>query len=84
MSTITAARPAREHFPGAIPGLRFTPAAPGLWRVAAADGSLLGHIERRGTVDGERFRSRRLRPGTSRPLELGEFWTAEDAAEIFR
>ncbi|MRG58639.1 hypothetical protein GE115_01945 [Agromyces sp. CFH 90414] len=76
--------PAREAYPGEVPGLRFTPAASGLWRVATADGTLLGHIERRPVAGGERYRSRRLLPGLVRSQDLGEFWSPRDAAEVFR
>ena len=39
-------RAPREPFPVTITGLTISPAAPGLWRVARADGAVLGHIER--------------------------------------
>lgn len=73
----------REQYPAAVPGLRFAAARPGLWRVAATDGTLLGHIERVAAEDGERFTARRVRPGAL-AVELGRFWSSRDAAEVFR
>ncbi|WP_350349708.1 hypothetical protein ABIQ69_07335 [Agromyces sp. G08B096] len=84
MSPTTVLAPVREPYPADVPGLRFTLAAPDLWRVAAADGALLGHIERRTGPAGERFRARRLMPGLVRSVELGEFWSSRDAADVFR
>lgn len=81
----TVAFPAgRERFPADVPGLRFAAARPGLWRVATADGTLLGHIERIAAEDGERFLARRARPGVAHAIELGRFCSSRDAAEVFR
>jgi hypothetical protein len=81
MSATTLARP-REPFPVNVAGLAISAAAPGLWRVARADGAVLGHIERAG--ESEPYRSRRLLPGGIRSTPLGEFWSARDAADVFR
>lgn len=75
---------ARERFPAEVPGLRFAAARSNLWRVAAPDGTVLGHIERVAADDGERFLARRARPGLARAIELGRFTTSRDAAEVFR
>lgn len=82
--TDRAGVPERERFPADIPGLRFATARSNLWRVAAADGTVLGHIERIAAEDGERFLARRARPGLVRAIELGRFSTSRDAAEVFR
>jgi hypothetical protein len=79
-----AATSVRERFPADVPGLRFATARSNLWRVAASDGTLLGHIERVAAEDGERFLARRARPGLARAIELGRFSTSRDAAEVFR
>jgi hypothetical protein len=84
MSAPGAARAPREQYPADVPGLRFAAARPGLWRVAAADGTVLGHIERVAADGGERFTARRVRPGAVHALELGRFWSSRDAAEVFR
>ena len=44
----------------------------------------LGHIERHGRDDRERYRARRVLPGGIRSIELGEFWSPREAAELFR
>ena len=81
MSATTLAR-SREPFPVTITGLTISAAAPGLWRVARADGAVLGHIERGG--ESERYRSRRLLPGGIRSMPLGEFGSPLDAVDVFR
>lgn len=81
MSATTLTR-SREPFPITIPGLRISPAAAGLWRVARADGVVLGHIER--GSESERYRTRRLLAGGIRSMSLGEFWSPRDAADVFR
>lgn len=82
--TSAAVAPGRERFPADIPGLRFATARSNLWRVAALDGTVLGHIERVAAEDGERFLARRARPGLAHAIELGRFSTSRDAAEVFR
>jgi hypothetical protein len=81
MSATTLAR-SRAPFPVSVAGLTISPAAPGLWRVARIDGAVLGHIEC--AADGERFRTRRLLPGGTRSMPIGEFWSPRDAADVFR
>ena len=76
--------PRREPYPTDVPGLRFAAARFNLWRVASADGTVLGHIERVAAEDGERFLARRARPGVASAIELGRFSTSRDAAEVFR
>ncbi len=74
----------REAFPEQLPGLRFAPAAPDLWRVASNDGSVLGHIRRHDVGGVTRFSARRQLPGSLQGFDLGEFWSPRDAAEVFR
>jgi hypothetical protein len=68
----------------AVRGLTVTAVAPGLWRVSRAQGPVLGHVERRRHEGVERYAARRLVGGGIRSMELGEFWSATDAAECFR
>jgi len=41
---------------------------------------VIGHVQPVHTPDGVRYRARRYRPVARRFLELGDFWSAEDAA----
>lgn len=83
MSATMLARP-RETFPARVSGLTITPVAPALWRVTRTGGAVLGHIERHGSDGLERWAARRRGPGGVRSHQLGEFWSATDAAECFR
>jgi hypothetical protein len=83
MSALAPA-PTREPFPLDLPGLRFEPVAPDLWRVSRHGGEVLGHVERRRHPGGERFAARRMAPGAGSARQLGEFWSPRDAAECFR
>ena len=65
-----------------VPGLEFAPVRADLWRVVTDRGDVRGHIERLGSGDLGRFTAR-LSRGGSRTLALGEFWTAQAAAESF-
>lgn len=82
-TTVNVAR-TREPFPDRVPGLLIFPAAPGLWRVTRPQGAVLGHIEQRGAGDELRFGAKRLVAGGIRSIDLGEFWSPRDAAEVFR
>ncbi|MWV58160.1 hypothetical protein [Rathayibacter sp. VKM Ac-2754] len=57
---------------------------PRLWRVAATSGAVVGHIELVDDPRGERFRARLLRDGMPSGAEIGEFWSVDDAVEVFR
>ncbi|TFD55193.1 hypothetical protein E3T55_01885 [Cryobacterium frigoriphilum] len=59
------------------------PVRDGLWRVTARSGTVLGHVERRSTSNGDRFTARRLVFGTL-TREVGEFWHLSDASDCFR
>lgn len=66
----------------AFRGLTLVPVKDGLWRVANRSGGILGHIERRASIDGDRFAARRLIAAT-RTVDLGLFWRIDDAADCF-
>ena len=55
----------------------------GLWRVADGTGAIVGHIERRADVEGDRFVARRISLG-ARTLDLGTFWRIDEATDCFR
>lgn len=69
-----------------IAGLAFVPVRDGLWRVVSTSGAILGHIERLGDSAGDErlFSARLLRADGIHFLPLGDFWSAEEAAECFR
>ncbi|ANP72956.1 hypothetical protein PA27867_2003 [Cryobacterium arcticum] len=69
--------PTRRHGPSLVS------VRDGLWRVVDRSGAVLGHIEREGHGDTERYLARRLL-GASRRIELGAFWRIDDAADCFR
>ncbi|MCD2442386.1 hypothetical protein LQ757_08875 [Agromyces sp. SYSU K20354] len=83
MSTAVLTR-TREPYPVVVRGLTISPAAPDLWRVARTSGAIVGHIERQGRDDHVRYRARRALHGGIRSIELGEFWSPREAAELFR
>lgn len=55
-----------------------------LWRVTRADGDVLGYVEGFDDPRGRRFRSKRLIALQRRFIELGEFWSFDDAVECLR
>lgn len=57
---------------------------PWLWRVSTGSGAVIGHIELVDDPQGERYRARLLRAGMPAGAQLGEFWTVDDAIEVFR
>lgn len=75
---------AREPYPAAVSGLSIEPAAPGLWRVVRQGGVAVGRIERHEHDGRVRYRARRIGAGGAPTAELGEFWSARDAADCFR
>ncbi|OOB90706.1 hypothetical protein [Rathayibacter sp. VKM Ac-2630] len=55
-----------------------------LWRVSTASGAVVGHIELVDDPQGEKYRARLLRAGMPAGAQLGEFWSVDDAIEVFR
>lgn len=55
-----------------------------LWRVTRADGDVLGYVESFMEPRGRRFRSKRFIVLHKRFLELGEFWSFDDAVDCLR
>lgn len=55
-----------------------------LWRATRVDGSVAGYIELIDRGGEDRFRSKRLRPRAQGFLEVGEFWSADEAVESLR
>ena len=75
--------PQAPHAPGTQRGPSLVPVKDGLWRVTGRSGAVLGHIELRTDVRGDRFAARRLVAAT-RTVDLGVFWRIDDAADCFR
>ncbi|WES65263.1 hypothetical protein P0L94_04130 [Microbacter sp. GSS18] len=65
-------------------GVQLTPAGRRQWRVTDRAGLVVGHLMR---VDGDAdrpFRARRFRPSTRAFVEVGAFWSADDAVDALR
>jgi len=54
----------------------------GFWRVVHPGGRVLGYIEQESPGAG-RFTARRLVANTTRLVEVGEFWSIDDASACF-
>ena len=69
---------------GAPRGLDIVPRRGALWRVARADGVVLGYVERVDDESGVRFRSKRL-VGRATGFDIvGDFGAADDAVDALR
>lgn len=55
-----------------------------LWRVTRVDGDVLGYVESFLEPRGRRFRSKRLIVLHKRFVELGDFWSFDDAVDCLR
>ena len=77
--TLTATNPATQHSGVALVQLNDE-----LWRVTRPSGDVLGYVE--GFLDprGRRYRSKRLIPLQKRFINIGEFWSFDDAVDCLR
>ncbi|WP_036284127.1 hypothetical protein [Microbacterium luticocti] len=64
--------------------LRLVPIGCDHWRVLDAAGLIVGHVDARADPHGTRYRARRYQPAARRFLELGEFWSIDDAVDCLR
>jgi predicted methyltransferase len=55
-----------------------------LWRVTRPDGEVLGYVHRWQSGSGSRYQAKRMLQRQRRFLPLGDFWSIEDALDIFR
>lgn len=55
-----------------------------LWRVTAPGGRVIGHLRQCDHPLGVRFRAERLHLATGRFLEVGEFWSVDEAIASLR
>ena len=65
-------------------GLEIVPRRGALWRVARADGLVLGYVERVDDESGARYRSKRLVGRASGFDVIGDFGAADDAVASLR
>ncbi len=65
-------------------GLDIVPRRGALWRVARADGLVLGYVERLDDESGARYRSKRMIGRAAGFDVLGDFGQADDAVEALR
>ena len=72
--------------PAVAPGvpLRLADAAPSLWRVIDRSGRVIGHLQALAQGNAIRYRARRFHAASRAFLELGEFWSADDAIDCLR
>ncbi|QYH35817.1 DUF2163 domain-containing protein [Salinibacterium sp. M195] len=55
-----------------------------LWRITRPDGEVLGYVQRWQAAAGARFQAKRMLQRQRRFLPLGDFWSIDDALDIFR
>ena len=55
-----------------------------LSRITRHDGAVLGYVELIDTTEERPFLAKRLRPRAQGFLEIGRFWTADDAVDALR
>ena len=65
------------------PGLHLVQLHDELWRVTRPSGEVLGYLERFGVRTGVRFRAKRFIARQCRFVEMGEFWSIDDAVDCF-
>lgn len=62
-----------------LAGVRLSRVNTTLWRVLDRDGIVRGHLETATDPLGVRYRARRFRTAARAFLDVGEFWSADDA-----
>ncbi|GAA3770126.1 hypothetical protein GCM10022240_23040 [Microbacterium kribbense] len=65
-------------------GLHLMPIGRDRWRVVDAAGLIVGHIGAEHEARGTRYRARRYHPGSRAFLDLGAFWSIDDAVDCLR
>ena len=61
-------------------GLQLQRAGTTQWRAVDGAGRVVGHIQPLPSPEGTRYRARRYKPALNGLLELGVFWSADEAA----
>lgn len=62
-------------------GVRLHQLPSGLIRVTRESGHVLGYVESREIAGTSRFASKRMRPGAAGFVDVGLFWSREDAVD---
>jgi hypothetical protein len=65
------------------PGLVLVQLHDELWRVTRPSGDVLGYLEQFRVRAGLRFRAKRFLVRQRRFVEMGEFWSMDDAIDCF-
>ena len=65
------------------PGLHLVQLHDELWRVTRPSGDVLGYVEQLRVRAGLRFRAKRFITRQRRFVEMGEFWSMDDAIDCF-
>lgn len=65
-------------------GLQLIPTGESSWRVVDGTGRAIGHIDLEHTAAGTRYHARRFHVPTLTNLQLGSFWSLEDARDCLR
>ena len=65
------------------PGLHLVQLHDELWRVTRPSGDVLGYVEQFRVRAGLRFRAKRFITRQRRFVEMGEFWSMDDAIDCF-
>lgn len=64
--------------------VRLAEAAPSLWRVIDRSGRVIGHLQALALGGDIRYRARRFHASTRTLIDLGDFWSPDDAIECLR
>lgn len=71
------------NHPAIRPGLQLVQLHDALWRVTRPSGDVLGYVEQFPVRAGVRFRAKRFIARQRRFVEMGEFWSMDDAVDCF-
>ncbi len=83
MATLTRSTASAPHLLR-VRGLHLVPAGTDLWRVTDRAGIVIGHLSRAASDRERPFRARRFRPSSGGFVEVGAFWSADDAVDALR
>jgi len=65
-------------------GLQLVQVHDDLARVTRPGGEIVGYVERFDDPQGDLYRAKRFLPRQRRFVEIGEFWSRDDATDCFR